>query len=86
MVSHKHLIKARNGDTCTCGCEGRDPWHRQLYRRVIRKVVAVRKDLGDGRFVVATGTAQFPWGVEPVQRIARVLDGQEHIVGWEIRK
>lgn len=80
------LIKARDGGTCTCGCKGDDPWHDTHYRRVVRGITETRKDLGNGRFSVAVGTARFPWGVETVRRVVRVLDGKEYIVGWEIVK
>lgn len=71
---------------CGCGCGGRDPWHRQTYKRVIQNI---RNERGRTRTTAMRsveygriGQAQFPWGVETVVEI--VLYGKP--ICWQIAK
>lgn len=70
---------------CTCGCRGKDSWHQTYYKRKITNVREGRVIAHDGKIVLASGLARFPWGEEPVRFTAGVLDdGREYEVGWEI--
>lgn len=80
---------------CTCGCQGRDPWHQQSYRRVVRDVTRIDdvteegwiKLLGRVR-VTRTKVTQFVYDethpncgyFEPVLR----SDGTQPWGGWHI--
>ncbi len=87
MATNRVLITVRpSGLTCNCGCKGKDSWHAPQFRRVVHDVTPVRVDLGNDAFAVARGTARFPWGTEPVQRIAIRVEDKEVIIGWQIDK
>lgn len=57
-MSRLPWVVVRRGLTpCTCGCAGRDPWHRARYRRAVAPGL-------DGRL-----RARLPWGWEVVEPI-----------------
>lgn len=51
---------------CNCGCKGRDPWHKESYRRVLRNKLPsagdVRTAWEDQTPIQAEAVASFPWG------------------------
>ncbi len=53
MKVDKQEIINRVGQ-CNCGCGGKDPWHRQTYRRIVTYT-------GD-----TTGTVRMPYSTKPV--------------------
>ena len=61
---------------CSCGCKGRDTWHRGTYRRTLRNVrpaegrvqLLGRCGLID---IDAEAMARFPWGSSRVVREAK---------------
>lgn len=69
---------------CSCGCRGRDYWHRTRYTRTVRAVeaceprtrdsegaIAIQKEYGmQVVYIVATGTARFPWANQPEPVVA----------------
>lgn len=70
MRATKTLIVGRY-TACTCGCEGKDTWHKEWYKRVIHNIKdesgeADAFGLGSPVAYTLTGTAQFPWGVSRV--------------------
>lgn len=74
-----NTIRVRS-TTCKCGCHGRDPWHRQSYKRVVRQVVQVEATTNTTdiarQVVVARGVASFPWGEESVVATVWSFDGK----------
>jgi hypothetical protein len=75
----------RRVDPCSCGCEGRDPWHA---RRLDRVVSDVRPATGTARCAAepwsldfdALGTASAPWSDEPVVVARWTAHGRS--LGW----
>ena len=57
--------------TCTCGCRGKDPWHRTTYYRVVAKVSDVE------------GTVRLPMSKRPV-RVTRDSYGISARTGREL--
>ena len=64
---------------CGCGCKGADSWHKPTISRKVRnlKVERAPVHLDSIQARVATGEAQMPWGMEPVQALVSVFpDGR----------
>ena len=61
-------------DVCTCGCHGSDPWHRSVYRRIVKAI----ETRADGRTI---GVVRLPFSTLPVQvvRVAASAGGL-----WEV--
>lgn len=66
----KEMIITALWDTCNCGCEGRDPWHKNSFKRKVKITgfINIIEEISDEFHSVAyaTGTARFPWGEEEV--------------------
>ena len=78
---------------CQCGCKGRDPWHRQWFKRLVKDVQILDKPELERKadrvtfYTVATATIRCPWGPQAVQLTAYVrADGTSSILGtWKAR-
>jgi hypothetical protein len=65
----------KRSDPCSCGCNGRDPWHRRAYKRILRDAHPAmgRVYITDG-FTIdiqAEALARMPWGPTRVVQHAR---------------
>lgn len=62
---------------CRCGCKGADSWHKPTINRAIRDAAVVTPVLTRySGWLVATGMAKMPWGMEPVEAHAMDSDGK----------
>ena len=63
---------------CRCGCGGSDSWHKPTIKRAIRDAEVVTPVLAGIHlgWLVATGTAKMPWGMEPVEAHASDNNGK----------
>jgi len=80
-ITGTQVITMRVGP-CGCGCGGTDPWHRTVFRRVVRNVRPYRDSSPSfyGIGTIAVGTIKAPWGEQEVRLEAHVERGV--IIGW----
>ena len=49
VLSTNEATKIINkSETCSCGCAGRDPWHRRSYKRVVRGIEPLSRGVFEG--------------------------------------
>lgn len=77
----KYQIVARS-KACNCGCNGKDPWHRMVYHRVVHDI----NYLPDGHD--QTGWIRLPMSTKPVRvtRHGRWSEKLDQIIhgGWVV--
>ena len=56
-------------ETCNCGCNGSDPWHKKVYRRKVKEISAIE------------GTVRLPFSTKPV-RVTRRIYGEISFGLW----